>query len=472
MAESYDAIVVGAGLAGLSAAFELSERRLKLLVVEAAGQVGGRTSNWKEGGMDVESGVHKFVGVYKELPRLLRRAGLDLRQVFVYQDEIEIRVAEGGTRNADPQRRRRSGRFGMSVLHRPLLTIAGALGNGELLPWSDKWGLVRVFAAGIRDHLRDPEALDRVTLADYARRHGASANLVDTVLYALSGGLFFLPPERYSAGAFFSLAWESAKRFYASRLAIFRGGMTDVMAAPLADAISRRGGKVLLATPAERILFADGKVSGVRAGGLEYRAPRVVLATPIAPAQKLVSASFGYSPPPDTELRKLASLPDMSGVAVQLELDRPALPDDHAIFGPNSILGTFAEQSHTTFSASRGRISTFLSPSEPFMAMKDDEVVGAVVSDLKRQGVDVEGRVSRFAVVRHPSEFYLLEPGSEARRPRQRTTVPGLALAGDYTKQPFICSMEGAVVSGRLAAEALLDAGGRDGGGPPLSARS
>ena len=57
----------------------------------------------------------------------------------------------------------------------------------------------------------------------------------------------------------------------------------------------------------------------------------------------------------------------MSGVAVQLELDRPALSDDHAIFGPNSILGTFAEQSHTTFSASPGRISTFLSPAEPYM---------------------------------------------------------------------------------------------------------
>jgi 15-cis-phytoene desaturase len=60
-------------------------------------------------------------------------------------------------------------------------------------------------------------------------------------------------------------------------------------------------------------------------------------------------------------------------------------------------------------------------------------------------------------VVKHPSEFYLLEPGSEAKRPSQRTETPGLALAGDYTKQALICSMEGAVVSGRLAAEALLE---------------
>jgi len=150
------------------------------------------------------------------------------------------------------------------------------------------------------------------------------------------------------------------------------------------------------------------------------------------------------------------ALPDMSGVAVQLELDSQGLADDHVIFGANSILGTFGEQSHSTFRHSAGRISTFLTPTEPFISMNDEDAVAAVVADLARQGIDVAGRGKNSAVVRHPSEFYLLEPGSEARRPRQRTSIPGLALAGDYTKQDLICSMEGAVISGRLAAEAVV----------------
>ena len=387
--------------------------------------------------------------VYCDVP------SLSLKDVFIYQDEVEIRVAEGGDRNNDPQRRRRSGRFGLSALHRPLRTIGGALGNRELLSWRDKWSLMRVFSAGLAAYLLRGEALDQLSVAEFARRHGATDNVINTVIYSLSGGLFFLPPERYSAYAFFSLSWASTKRSHASRLAIFAGGMTDVMARPLAEAIVRRGGELLLGTQADRIIIEDGRVAGVEAGGSVYRAPRVVLATQIAPAKKLIAATFGENRPAEAELDKLMSLPDMSGVAVQLELDEPGLPDDHVIFGPNSILGTFAEQSHTTFRALPGRISTFLSPAEPFMVMDDDAVVAEVVRGLKRQGVNVEGRVKQFAVVRHPSEFYLLEPGNEARRPRQRTTVPGLALAGDYTKQPLICSMEGAVISGRLAAEAL-----------------
>src|SRR5438270_2396208 len=102
MAEQ-DVIVIGSGLAGLSAGFELAEEGLKVLVLEAADQVGGRTSNWRSDGMDVESGIHKFVGFYKEFPSLLRRAGIDLDDVFVYQDELEIRVAEGGEKNFDPK---------------------------------------------------------------------------------------------------------------------------------------------------------------------------------------------------------------------------------------------------------------------------------------------------------------------------------------------------------------------------------
>ena len=452
---NYDAVVIGAGLAGLSAAFELAERKQRVLVIEAAKQAGGRTSNWKENGMDVESGIHKFIGVYKELPRLLQRAGLDLKDVFIYQDEIEIRVAEGGDKNADPQRRRRSGRFGFSVIHRPLLTIGGALGNTDLLSLQDKVDVVRFFGGGLLRYIGDPESLDRYTLAGYARELGVSENVINTVLFSLSSGLFFLSVERYSAYPFFALLWASVKRSYASRLAVFRAGMTDAMAAPLAAAIKRRDGEVILGTRAEKILLQDRIVAGVVAGGVEYRAPRVVIATQIAPAKKIIAATFGDKLPDDAELKKLMSLPDMSGVAVQIELDQPALPDDHIIFGPNSILGTFAEQSHTTFRASKGRISTFLTPTEPYISMKKEEVLAAVIADLKRQGVNVEGRVKNFAVVPHPSEFYLLEPGSEALRPRQRTSVRGLALAGDYTKQPLICSMEGAVISGRLAAEAI-----------------
>ncbi|MCA1726275.1 MAG: FAD-dependent oxidoreductase, partial [Actinobacteria bacterium] len=88
-------LVVGAGLAGLSCAFELVSRGRDVLVVEARDVVGGRTSSWIDDGMPVESGLHRFLGFYTHLPGLLERAGIGLDEMLVWEDEVEVRVADG-----------------------------------------------------------------------------------------------------------------------------------------------------------------------------------------------------------------------------------------------------------------------------------------------------------------------------------------------------------------------------------------
>ena len=62
-------------------------------------------------------------------------------------------------------------------------------------------------------------------------------------------------------------------------------------------------------------------------------------------------------------------------------------------------------------------------------------------------------------MVIEPMEFYRLTPGSEQLKPSQETPIPGLTLAGDYTKQKYLATMEGAVYSGKLAAKAVAEAG-------------
>ena len=48
-------------------------------------------------------------------------------------------------------------------------------------------------------------------------------------------------------------------------------------------------------------------------------------------------------------------------------------------------------------------------------------------------------------------------PGCELLRPTQRSPIPNFYLAGDFTKQRYLASMEGAVFSGKLAAEAIVE---------------
>jgi 15-cis-phytoene desaturase len=66
--------------------------------------------------------------------------------------------------------------------------------------------------------------------------------------------------------------------------------------------------------------------------------------------------------------------------------------------------------------------------------------------------------VTRYRVVTALEDFYSFTPGSERLRPPQRTAVAGLTLTGDYTRQPFLATMEGAAISGQRAADAVTDA--------------
>jgi 15-cis-phytoene desaturase len=436
-----DVIVVGAGLAGLSCALELTLRGRGVLLLEGGRVVGGRTASWDEGGMLVESGFHRVLGFYEAFPELLRKAGLNVDDIVCWEDEIEIRLPDG----------RGSGVFGTAPLYNPLGTLTGLLGNFELLSLLDRITLAGFLTGGLLEYFGDPAGLDQVSVRDKAEAYGVTENAIQTVLVPLTAGLYFLPPERYSAYAFFSTLGPYLTRLYSLRVGAFLGGMTEVMAAPIAAAIKRNGGEVRTQAAVTRLLTDGQRVHGVESAGEQIAAKHVVLATSLGPAQQLIRQAFGNHP----WFQPMLQLPSMPGVTIQIELDHPVLPLDRATFGPGTVLASFAEESRTTFRQSPGRLSVILTPPEPFLAMDPAAILEITCRDAERLGMRLRDHVIAYRVVKLPADFYSLTPGNDALRPPQATPIAGLTLAGDYTRQPYIATMEGAVVSGKLAADAV-----------------
>jgi 15-cis-phytoene desaturase len=442
--ERTDVIIVGAGLAGLSCGFELSAQGRQVLLLEAGPVVGGRTSSWSEDGMPVESGLHRVLGFYAAFPSLLRRAGIELNDIVFWEDEAEIRLPDG----------RGSGVFGAAPLFRPFQTIAGLVGNFELLSLLDRLTLSTFLTAGLLEYFGNPAALDRVSVTQKARAAGVTENAIHNVLIPLTSGLYFLPPEQYSAYAFFGTLGPYLARLHTLRVGAFSGGMTEVMAAPLAAAIVRRGGSVRTRARVTKLVMENGRVTGVEVDGQRLAAEHVVLAASLAPAQQLLRPALGSHP----WFQPMLRLPTMPAVTIQMELDRPALPVDRATFGPGTVLASFAEQSRTTFRGLPGRLSIILTPPERFLAMAPDQILEATCRDAERLGIPVRDRLLRYRVIKLPADFYSLAPGNDGLRPPQETPIAGLTLAGDYTRQKYLATMEGAVVSGQRAARAVLAA--------------
>jgi len=68
-----------------------------------------------------------------------------------------------------------------------------------------------------------------------------------------------------------------------------------------------------------------------------------------------------------------------------------------------------------------------------------------------------KAKLLKYAVVKTPRSVYAAVPGRNKYRPSQRTPIPNFTLAGDWTSQKFLGSMEGAVLAGKLAAEVVSD---------------
>jgi 15-cis-phytoene desaturase len=456
-----DVVIVGAGLAGLSCAIELLTRspELKVVVLEARQVVGGRTSSWSEQGMHVDSGLHRFLGFYTALPEMLMKCGLKLEDVVVWEDEIEIRLPDGKPKAV----------FGASFLTRPLKTLFTALGNNHLLSPLDKITFLKFMVQGFIDYWARPDYLDSIDLKDYAIERGLTKQCFDRLIYSLTAGLYFIPPERYAAFAFFSQFYGFWTQLYRFRMGAFTGGMSEVMTEPLAQWIRNHGGLVITNAEVDELLTeprssgqSEGgepkhEVVGVRlrgpTQGAVIKAEHIVLATHVAAAQKLIQPRFA-----DVEwFKPMLKLPVMGGVTIQLDLTKPSMPVDHTTFSPDTCISSYSECSRTTFKECLGRFSALLTPPEKYLHSSPPEILKDVLRDVKRLELDFTGAdVIDYRVISHPDAFYFLTAGTEPLRPTQRTPVPGLYLAGDYTRQRYSSTMEGATVSGKYAADAIL----------------
>jgi 15-cis-phytoene desaturase len=438
-------IIIGSGLAGLSAGLELADQGFEVLLLEASPYIGGRTASWNKDGMDVESGLHRVLGFYTAFPKLVKKAGLKMKDIIIWEDEIEVKIGSGVSDGP-------SYVYGASPVFKPFKTFSSPFRN-HLISWKETWKATKFFISGIAVFATHPEKLDEFSVLDYARQFHLNEETIHRLLVPLTAGLFFIPPERYSAYVFFGPFVHALKRFYRVRIGAFRGGMTEVLADPIVERIVKLGGTVTTNAPVTRLIVANNRVQGVRVNDeTDYACDYVVMAASLSPAHQIIRASSLEHAFPE-----LLSLPAMPEVNLQLEFSRPAWPVDRTVFGVGTSLITFTEQSRTTFTAKAGRLSIILTPPDKIIGLKDEEIFEIFKRDAPKLGIDTT-HVVNYRVIRHHADFYLLSPNMNKLRPRTRTSVEGLFLAGDYVRQSFMATMEGAVITGNNAAREVIAA--------------
>ncbi|MFA6316723.1 MAG: hydroxysqualene dehydroxylase HpnE [Elusimicrobiota bacterium] len=433
--ERWDALVLGGGVAGLACATALAEGGQRVLVLEKSPHLGGRCRSVRdpETGIAWDNGPHLFAGRCHGLGRFLSRLGRQGCLVFPERFGMDFIDARGADSLRVPATL--GSRFGL------LWAVWSLRGLGA----ADKWGTLRLRRALAASDLA---LLEGMTAAVWFDSLGQSQQVVERLLDPLCRVLLNEPSGRVSAATLAGILRELLLGGGdAMRLGWSSVPLSELYAEPARAYVEARGGTVLTATEVVRLLEDDGRVVG---------------AADVWGQRFMAGATVSTLPP--WELGRLEFPRRLRGTwegleasamgTVHLDLETPALAVPVAAAAGTTVSWLLARPA----AGGGQRLSLAVSAGRDVLQASDAAFFDAARRDLAKCLPDYQkARIARWKIVREPEARLSHAPGVLERRPRPGRVLPGLSLAGDWTRTGQPASVESAAASGERAAKELME---------------
>ncbi|MCT7972411.1 15-cis-phytoene desaturase [Laspinema olomoucense] len=449
--------IAGAGLAGLSCAKYLTDMGHTPIVLERRDVLGGKVAAWKDADGDwYETGLHIFFGAYPNMLQLFGELGIEDRLQWKEHTMIFNQPEAPGTYS----------RFDFPDLPAPLNGVMAILGNNDMLTWPEKIqfgiGLIPAMVQG----QKYVEEMDKYSFSEWLKLKKIPHRVEKEVFIAMSKAINFINPEEISATILLTALNRFLQEKNGSKMAFLDGSPTERLCQPIVDHITDRGGEVRLNAPIKEFLLDEqGAVRGFEVRGIEGKPDEIltadiyVSAMPVDPLKVMLPKSWW-------ELEYFQQLKELEGVPVinvHLWFDCKLTDIDHLLFSRSPLLSVYADMSNTCreyANPDRSMLELVLAPAKDWISKSDDEIVTATLKELENLFPDrfcgnKPAKLIKYHVVKTPRSVYKATPGRQNYRPSQITPIPNFYLTGDYTMQRYLASMEGAVLSGKLTAQAI-----------------
>ena len=447
--------IAGAGLAGLSCAKYLTDLGHTPIVLERRDVLGGKVAAWKdEDGDWYETGLHIFFGAYPNMLQLFKE--LDIEDRLQWKDHTMI--------FNQPEKPGTYSRFDFPDLPAPLNGIVAILRNNDMLTWPEKIQFGLGLIPAILQGQKYVEEMDKYSFSEWLKRQNVPPRVEKEVFIAMSKALNFIDPNEISSTVILTALNRFLQEKNGSKMAFLDGSPTERLCQPMVDYVTERGGEVRLNAPIKEFLLnEDESVRGFLIRGLNgepdytITADLYVSAMPVDPLKVMLPQPWRQR----DEFKQLQGLEGVPVINVHLWFDRKLTDVDHLLFSRSPLLSVYADMSNTCkeyANPDRSMLELVLAPAKDWVSKSDEEIVAATMAELEKlfpDQIPQPAKLLKSHVVKTPRSVYKATPGRQACRPEQATSIPNFYLTGDYTMQRYLASMEGAVLSGKLTAQAI-----------------
>jgi hydroxysqualene dehydroxylase len=446
---SYDAIVIGAGFAGLSAAVRLARHGAKVLVLEARSRLGGRATafNDRETGELVDNGQHVLLGCYRETLAFLDHIGA--RDNVSFQPTLGVTMVD---------RRGVRSRLDLPALPPPLHLIAGVF-DWTALPWKDRIAVlrmrtpIRIARRGLERGAQAIAASPGETVENWLIRNGQTARLREMLWDPLALAALNQSPSHAAAPSFVRVLAEMfGPDPKAAAIGVPNKPLDAMYAEPARAFLERRGGVVRTGAPAKIALTGD-RLLHVSSGPDRFVAPVVVSAVPWFALPELFDGNHDAL---QSEVARARAMRAMPIVTVNLWLDAAIFDEPFVGLPGREMQWVFDKRQ--VFGGSASHLSLVSSGAAALTDRPNDELIAAAHAEVVEAFPRARAaRLLRATVIREPRATFSLAPG-QPRRPETATPVRGLFLAGDWIDTGLPATIESAVRSGHRAGDAAAGA--------------
>jgi squalene-associated FAD-dependent desaturase len=436
-----DVLIVGGGLAGLAAATALASRGFRVTILEARNRLGGRASSFADAasGQVVDTCQHVSMGCCTNFAHFCRTVGIDH---FVQPQPALFFMTPD----------RKVSRFASDPLPAPW-HLARSFWRAHYLTTGDKvriaWGLARLRLASGTD---DPPFLP------WLRRRQQTSRTIERFWGLVLTSALNESPDR--------IGLRYARKVFVDGFLRHRRGFTlELPSVPLVQLYGEELGTWFSKNGVEARLLQGARgfdVDGGRVTAVELRqgerltADYYVAAVPFDRLLDLLPSPLVAEREPFRSLRQLETSPITSA---HLWFDRRVMELPHVV-----LVDCLGQWIFNRGEVAPGEhyLQVVVSAARQFRDLGHDEVLQRIVAEIRQLfPAASEARLLRGRVVTEHAATFSAVPGVDRWRPRQETPIPNLFLAGDWTATGWPATMEGAVRSGYLAAEAVLARAGR-----------
>jgi squalene-associated FAD-dependent desaturase len=430
--------VIGGGLAGLAAGCALAGAGFAVSLFERRPYLGGRASSYQHPGTGevVDNCQHVLLGCCTNLIDFYRRIGAE--QNIRWYKRLTF-IEPGGRQSViEP-----------GVLPAPFHSAISFL-KAACLSFPDKLAIARGMVA-LAGPLPDDAAAPFIA---WLRAHGQTQQAIDRFWRVVLVSALNEDIERVSSRY-------AAQVFRESFLKSAQAGSLGLPALPLSDLygiagdyIQRHGGSVQLRA-ASGAIRPEARRVVICAGGQEITFDYAVLAVPFNVLNEMLPEDDAAAPL-RASLSRFRSSP-ITGI--HLWFDRRITHLPHAVLLDRTIQWMFHKSQILQTGGSY--LELVVSSSKSLVERSKQEILKLALGELSEFFPEAQAaKLLKSTVIKEVSATYSPLPGTDSHRPLQTSPWPRVFLAGDWTATGWPATMEGAVRSGYLAAEALANRAG------------